>query len=585
MQIKKLTGSPVPGFKTFTDAGGGGTLTSPLILVGAPTLPLQATNKDYIDSALNAIPMSKVVSGTMLPARFPAFAGEVVKAAGDAVINLSPTGVGAGTYTKFSVDAGGRITTAALLAAGDIPNISWTKIVGGKPTTLTGYEITDGLNKAGGTLTNFLFPGTGPVSGLQIATKNYVDSFALASKYLVGDVMIRGSSVTPSGFLRANGGSLNKTTYSALYAVIGDTYNTSALQLGCGHPWQQQYGSNSTQSGNITGWTTGTSLPLALSQTQIVVTKSKVYLVGGYYNSGTGRTEIYSAPINASGVVGTWSLEASSFPVAIHSQQIVVTKNRAYSLGGSIAGTVSSAIYTATIDSAGVMSAWTLSGSVMPGATMNHVAFSTANKIYVIGGNSTNKVYSCAINSDGTLGSWTTETNFPTTTYWGQYAITKNRIYLFAYNSTAIYTAPIDSSGTIGTWVLSGLTLPAQLSASQVTVTNNTVYIYGGVIAMSSFSSAVYYSAINADGTLAGFVAGTSMPGAIGFSQALVTSTRIYIIGHQGAATVYYATYSGGLNDYSPYYNGTIVPADPTMFKLPDYSAKETATLFYFVKY
>lgn len=45
-------------------------------------------------------------------------------------ISLSETGVGAGTYTKVTVDEKGRVTEGATLAESDIPNISYTKVTG-----------------------------------------------------------------------------------------------------------------------------------------------------------------------------------------------------------------------------------------------------------------------------------------------------------------------------------------------------------------------------------------------------------------------------------------------------------------------
>ena len=54
--------------------------------------------------------------------------------------------VTAGTATKVTYDAKGRVTAGASLAASDIPNLDWSKITSGKPTTLSGYGITDGVN-------------------------------------------------------------------------------------------------------------------------------------------------------------------------------------------------------------------------------------------------------------------------------------------------------------------------------------------------------------------------------------------------------------------------------------------------------
>ena len=52
----------------------------------------------------------------------------------------------AGTYPKVTVDAKGRVTSGTTLSASDIPNLDWAKITSGKPTTLSGYGITDAVS-------------------------------------------------------------------------------------------------------------------------------------------------------------------------------------------------------------------------------------------------------------------------------------------------------------------------------------------------------------------------------------------------------------------------------------------------------
>jgi phage-related tail fiber protein len=60
---------------------------------------------------------------------------------------LSITNVGtAGTYTKVTTNAQGQITSGTTLDATDIPDLDWSKITTGKPTTLSLYGITDAVN-------------------------------------------------------------------------------------------------------------------------------------------------------------------------------------------------------------------------------------------------------------------------------------------------------------------------------------------------------------------------------------------------------------------------------------------------------
>ncbi len=56
---------------------------------------------------------------------------------------LADSGVAAATYTKITVDAKGIVTAGTTLVPSDIPGLDWSKITSGKPTTLSGYGITD----------------------------------------------------------------------------------------------------------------------------------------------------------------------------------------------------------------------------------------------------------------------------------------------------------------------------------------------------------------------------------------------------------------------------------------------------------
>ena len=62
------------------------------------------------------------------------------------VLNLK-SGFPKGTYTKVQIDDYGRVVSGSTLSASDIPNLSWSKITTGKPTTISGYGIEDAYTK------------------------------------------------------------------------------------------------------------------------------------------------------------------------------------------------------------------------------------------------------------------------------------------------------------------------------------------------------------------------------------------------------------------------------------------------------
>lgn len=64
-------------------------------------------------------------------------------------LNLKASGVTPGVLTKVTVNQKGIITQGEQLQAQDIPNLDWSKITTGKPTTLQGYGITDAISTTG----------------------------------------------------------------------------------------------------------------------------------------------------------------------------------------------------------------------------------------------------------------------------------------------------------------------------------------------------------------------------------------------------------------------------------------------------
>ena len=567
----------------------GGTMLGSLILANGPSQPLEAATKYYVDTAFANLNANNVVDGVLPISSLPGFTGDATSNQGSNTITLANLGVNPGSYAKVIVDSKGRVTGNDVLSSSDLPVVNWSKIQN-EPTTVEGYGITNALTKAGGTFTGNLSVGA-PTQSLSAVNKQYVDSALTGNSAVVGDIIRKPYATTPAGFLRCNGGLVSKTTYADLYAVIGDNFANNSVK-GSGKPWTQQYQINNTRSSDISDWTTATNFPKMVGQAQTVVTKNRVYFIGGYSTtaSPSHQSEVYYAVINSDGTLGTW-IATTSLPYGVSISQAITLSNRVYLLGGSD-GVGSKIILSAIINSDGTLGNWSNAGT-LPSPVTESCAIITKNKVYLLGGSGVGNIYTTPINSDGTLGTWSTAGTLPVALSRSQAIVTKNRIYLLGgWNGSTIvstiYTAPINSDGTLGTWSTAG-NIPAAICGSQAVVKNDRVFLLGGMSAGSNYVSTVYTAPINIDGTLGTWAAGTSLPSAVGFSQAVVTNSRIYLIGGNNnsgnIATVYVASFLGGKNDYSEYYTDSITPNPTDLFALPDFSSKEKNGVNFYIKF
>lgn len=594
--------------KIFTNTDGGResggytmpgmTLTGPLLLSGTVTLPAEAIHKQYVDDATDNLDASDVTTGVLASARLPAFTGAVTSSVGSSALSLNSTGVIAGDYAKVTVGLDGRVTSGSSLTEADLPSFDWSKISLDKPTSLTGYGIADALRAGSGAVTGFLTLAADPTTNTQLATKQYVDTkLSNTSNVATGDIVTRTTPDTPVGFLRCNGAELSKSTFNNLYTVIGDRFSfNNYTPAGGGQPWQQQYQFNNSQVTDIKNWTAMGDLPLATYFNSVVVTRNRLYVVGGYTGTGNAATSnVYTATIDSDGKLSGFTASAS-FAFTAAAGTMFVTKNRVHYVAmdryGSGAQTTA---YSAPINADGTLGAW-VTGNALPVGIANSAALVTSSRVYLIGGNDftnvRNTVISAPINADGTLGSWTTGTAFPISVSTVSVASTKNRVYVFGgylngtAESSAVYTAPINTDGTIGTWTAT-TSLPGLHSDGQAFVTKNRVFLLGRRFNATTVNT-VYTAPINADGTLGSWTTGTSLPIAVRMGSVIATKNYIYHIGgfngSNAITTIYGAPLQGGMNDYSEFYDGSYVPTDSTRFRLPDYSNREEPDCYYFVK-
>lgn len=585
----------------------GGTITGPLILAGNPLQTMEASNKSYVDGILTSINAVNLTSGTLDAARLPAFTGDATNTEGSVNLSLKTSGVSPGSYPKVAVNTKGLVTNGYTLSAGDIPSVSWTKVVSGKPTTLAGYGILDAVPPEGGTVTGMLDISAAPTDPLHVVNKAYVDGLSGPSiPNVTGDIVRRFDPVTPAGYLRCNGGLVSKTTYPALYAIIGDTYTPApaASGVGLGKPWAYQYDINTTQSAALGNWVNSGVAPMAIYFHTIGVTKNRVYVMGGITLSGSTyitRSEVYTAPINPDGSLGTWTA-STALPGPKCLGEVVVLQNKLYYIGGMSVwanSTLANNTYVANINPDGTLGAW--STVPAPANTGSRpLVYIRNGKLYSVnagGFYGTQFVLNSAtINADGSLGAWETVSAPSGIKVMIVGCVIGN--YLYSLNdidnstgthSNQIKRATINADGTLSNFAVVGSAFYSNIFTCQLYITKNRIYAYG----IDNFMNGVtttYSAPINADGSLGTWTAGGLETKPIMYGFGFAVSNRLYLYSgwDSGASavtnTIQYTGITGGVSDYSPYYDTGYQIVDPNNFQLPDYTTRELDGSYTYIK-
>jgi len=487
------------------------------------------------------------------------------------------------THDALKVNKAGDTMTGQLVLPGAPTLVTHAVTKGYVDTLVTTHtaNVALHLTPTQNTLLDTVTVTSTEINTLAGATSNVQAQINTLSTTLVstGTIIKVDTTTTPSNYLRANGTQVSKTTYADLFAVIGETY--APLMSGMkGQPWRQQYSFNTANS-TIGTWVTDTPLPVVIYGSHVVVTKNRVYLLGGRIND-IDSSIVYIAPINPDGTLGAW-VTGTPLPVVISHSQAIVTSSRVHLLGGYNGTIYLSTVYTAYINPDGTLGAWT-TGTSLPGSIALSQTIVTNNRVYLLGGRNgsiySSTIYTAPINPDGTLGTWVTGAPLPGTVSYSQTIVTNNRVYLLGgWNGVAlntVYTAPINLDGTLGAWV-TDIPLPDTVFRLQAIVTNNRVYLLGGFNGVAALST-IYTAPINPDGTLGAWVLDTSiLPEIITTAQAIITSSRMYLLGGWNGTislnTVYSTPFSGGLNNYlNP------ISINATTFALPDYTIMDTAS-------
>lgn len=329
------------------------------------------------------------------------------------------------------------------------------------------------------------------------------------------------------------------------------------------NPCYDQYDFNlSSHTASLT-WSTTTALPIMpYTEYEIVVTKNKLFAIGGRNESVLGDVKdlVYSVPINSSGdVSGSWTLESNVLTEKKSNCHIFMTSGRVHAIGGT---RYASGLYKSTktccsapIDSNGNIGQWTADPDLPFHISMSMPVVSRG-RAYLLGGNilnddgsiseNTDKIFSAVINQDGTISQWSvTASTLPlvTTRATAHCVVTNNRVYLFTFSGSTVTArySDIGEDGVFGEWISSpAASFTASYRPVRSIVANDRVYLFDG-------REKAYSSPIDDSGFITGFSLDSTLGAFTFIGYAFATSSKIYAF---YADYRYTAPFTGGYNDY-----------------------------------
>ncbi len=301
----------------------------------------------------------------------------------------------------------------------------------------------------------------------------------------------------------------------------------------------------------------------------------------GNVGIGTG-TPLYAFDVNKktaafnSGQDGTISSWTNTTDTGLSGQLeqfgLVFINGYVYHVGGYDAPSVLDTVRYARVKNDGTLDNWVTSPNVLPEARLWHGTVTVNGYIYSIGGHSsvaspTNPaVYYTKVNSDGTISSWGSTTPLPSPRIRITHSVATANGYIYVVGGenssaqTTVWYTKVNADGTLGPW-LTGSSLPVATSDNAVVVDNGYIYSMGGLAPAAT--NAIYYAKINYDGSIGPWIGNpNNLASADSMHSGIVVNGFVYILGGiNNSTTVYYAKFNA---------NGTIPAFSTNPASLPD---------------
>ncbi|HET7212607.1 MAG TPA: hypothetical protein VFL79_03410 [Terriglobia bacterium] len=253
--------------------------------------------------------------------------------AGDGTTNFTLPG----TVTVAVKTSGGTSNTVNLsliqTLTFDVNNVQWTSSSAALPTALTGLRAAaiPVSDTSAYVVTTGGFDGTGNTSNVYIGAlgpTGVISAWTTSTNILP-------ATIAHHGMVEANSGNSLLATGSVYIYVIGGQMDSSSAPGGTTNIYSAPF---DTTTGTVGTWAKlSSSLPVSLVGPAVTLSNGYVYVVGGLKSDGTPSADVYSAPVNKDGTLGTWTKATNAYPTPVSFATAFGFAGKLYVLNGDTA--------------------------------------------------------------------------------------------------------------------------------------------------------------------------------------------------------------------------------------------------------